>query len=216
MIKTRETSRRNGEGPSSITSTSPLHTWRVGKQRHGSQSAKRRIEDKSYLVTVYIGASVTIARPDTTAGLSVRDLITPYVLQMASREILPILKEALVKLTLGQCPLTTWVFIASITDKFILRLGLACQPCICGFGAPHAMSGCQSYVEVPLWCPRARLHLSPCVNRSSKVVVIWCGRVIVVQLEGTLEAADRFVGTDFRAAHRSGVCRVRMPVQPPR
>jgi hypothetical protein len=40
----------------------------------------------------------------------------------ASEEVLPVLKEALVKLTLGQHPLTTWVFIANITDKSILRL----------------------------------------------------------------------------------------------
>jgi hypothetical protein len=74
-------------------------------------------------VTVDIGALMTVARPDTTAGLPVRDLII-QVLQMASGEILPILKEALVKVTLGQCPLTTWVFVANITDKFILRLDI--------------------------------------------------------------------------------------------
>jgi hypothetical protein len=41
---------------------------------------------------------------------------------MASREILLNLKEALVTLTLGRRPLTTWVFVASIADEFILEL----------------------------------------------------------------------------------------------
>jgi hypothetical protein len=43
---------------------------------------------------------------------------------MASGVILPILKEALVKLTLGPCPPATWVFVASVTNKFILRLDI--------------------------------------------------------------------------------------------
>jgi hypothetical protein len=42
-----------------------------------------------------------VARPDNTAGLPEMHPNTPYVLQMASREILPILKEALEKLILG-------------------------------------------------------------------------------------------------------------------
>jgi hypothetical protein len=61
---------------------------------------------------------VTIVRPDITRGLPERDLSTPFVLQMASREILPIMKGVLVKLTLGQLPLTTWVLVTNITDEF--------------------------------------------------------------------------------------------------
>lgn len=37
---------------------------------HGSLHAEGRIGDKSCLVTIYTGASMTNARPDITAGLS--------------------------------------------------------------------------------------------------------------------------------------------------
>jgi hypothetical protein len=48
-------------------------------------------------------------------GLPERGLTTQYVLQMTSAEILPILKEALVKLILRRRPLMTKVFVANIT-----------------------------------------------------------------------------------------------------
>jgi hypothetical protein len=152
MIKTRGTSRRNEEeGPGSIASTTPLRTWHVGKQRHGSLSAKWWIGDKSYLVSVDIWASVTIARPDTTAVLPVTDLITPYFLQMASGEVLPILKEALVKLTLGPVPTDILGVHCQYHWQVHPETGcLACPPCICGFGAPHAVSElCRSAIMMP-------------------------------------------------------------------
>jgi hypothetical protein len=45
---------------------------------------------------------------------------------MASGVILPIVKEALVEFSLGQCPLITWVLITKITDEFILGLYVLC------------------------------------------------------------------------------------------
>jgi hypothetical protein len=69
-------------------------------------------------VTINTGASVTIVRLDITAGLPERDLAMLYILQMASEEILSIPKEVLIKLTLGQCPLTSCVFVANIIDAF--------------------------------------------------------------------------------------------------
>jgi hypothetical protein len=42
---------------------------------------------------------------------------------MASGDTIPVLKEALVELTLGRDALRIWVFVAEITDEFIL-LGL--------------------------------------------------------------------------------------------
>jgi hypothetical protein len=43
-------------------------------------------------------------------------------LQMKSEETFPILQEAQVAITLGQYPLTTFVFVANITIVFILGL----------------------------------------------------------------------------------------------
>jgi hypothetical protein len=75
-------------------------------------------------VTIDTRVSVTIARPDIIAGLTERDPSTQYALQTASGETLPTLKEASVKLTRGQCPLTTWKFIANIKEDFILGLNI--------------------------------------------------------------------------------------------
>jgi hypothetical protein len=70
------------------------------------------------------GASVTINRPDIAARLPKRDPPMKCALQMASWEGLPILKEALVTLTVGQNPLSTWMFGVSVTDEFIQGLDI--------------------------------------------------------------------------------------------
>jgi hypothetical protein len=93
-----------------------------GRQGNDSLSANTQRGDKPWLVTTNTGASVVIARPDITVGLPKREMTQPYVLQMASGKTLPILKEALTELTLEQCSLTTWVFLAIIIDKLILGL----------------------------------------------------------------------------------------------
>jgi hypothetical protein len=43
---------------------------------------------------------------------------------MALNGILPILKKALVKLTLGLKPISMWVFVAEITEEIMLRLDI--------------------------------------------------------------------------------------------
>jgi hypothetical protein len=47
-----------------------------------------------------------------------------YKLQTVSEKTLPILKEVFLTLTPGQRPLKIWVFIANITNEFILGLGI--------------------------------------------------------------------------------------------
>jgi hypothetical protein len=66
------------------------------------------------------GVSMTIERPDIVAGQPERKPSRPYVLQTAPGETIPVLKEALVELRLGRCALKIRVFVAEITDNFIL------------------------------------------------------------------------------------------------
>ena len=73
-------------------------------------------------MTIDTGTSVTIARPNIVTGKPKRRPGRTYVLQTASGENLPVLKEALVKLTLGRRALRIWVFVAEVTDEFILGL----------------------------------------------------------------------------------------------
>jgi hypothetical protein len=67
---------------------------------------------------------VTVARSDIVAGLPERKLSRPYVLQTASGGTIPVVKEERVDLTLGQRTLRIWVFVADITDDFILGLDI--------------------------------------------------------------------------------------------
>jgi hypothetical protein len=57
-------------------------------------------QDKPCRVTMDTGVSVTIARPYIVAGQPKRKPSGPYVQQLASRETMPVLKEALVELIL--------------------------------------------------------------------------------------------------------------------
>jgi hypothetical protein len=67
---------------------------------------------------------VTVARPDIVVGLPERELSRPYVLQTASGETMPVVKEAHVELTMGLRTLRIWVFVDDIKDEFILGLDL--------------------------------------------------------------------------------------------
>jgi hypothetical protein len=87
---------------------------------HDSLVAEGWIQGKPFRVTIDIGASVTIARPDIVAGQPERKPSRVYVLQTASEETIPELKEAPVEPTLGRRALRVWVFVAEVTDDFIL------------------------------------------------------------------------------------------------
>jgi predicted aspartyl protease len=75
-------------------------------------------------VTIDTGASATVARQDIVAGLPERELSRPYMLQTASGETIPVVKEAHVELTMGRRTLRSWVFVADIKDDFILGLDI--------------------------------------------------------------------------------------------
>jgi hypothetical protein len=73
-------------------------------------------------VTIDTGASVTIVRPDIVTGQPERMPTMTYALQTASGETIPMLREALIKLTLGRRVQRIWVFVTEVTDVFILGL----------------------------------------------------------------------------------------------
>jgi hypothetical protein len=83
VTKTGEMSRRNEKGDSSITPTSSLHTCVSENHSHCTLNTKGQIGDKSCLVIIHTGASLTTARLDITVGLLERYLSMLYVLQMA-------------------------------------------------------------------------------------------------------------------------------------
>jgi predicted aspartyl protease len=89
----------------------------------GRLTADGWIQEKPCRLTIDTGASATVARPDIVAGLPERELSRPYVLQTASGETIPVVKEAHVELTMGRRTLRSWVFVADIKD-FILGLDI--------------------------------------------------------------------------------------------
>jgi hypothetical protein len=77
---------------------------------------------------------------------------------------IPTLNEALVKFSLGRHPLTTWKFVASITDEFILGLD--------DLGAQNRHAGVLQLEneEMPMRRTEVRPHSSTYMNRSSEMV----------------------------------------------
>jgi hypothetical protein len=82
------------------------------------------VGDKPCLVTVETGAYVTVARPDIAAGWPERQLNQRFKLKTVSGESLPVLKEVFLTLTLERRPLKILVFVANITNEFILGLDI--------------------------------------------------------------------------------------------
>jgi hypothetical protein len=107
LVTSEETvSRRVTAGVTLRTTASspstPHFTLNVLAERGGDTLiAEGWVRDKLCLVTIDTRVSVTIARLDIIAGQPEMKPSWPYVLQMMSRETIPILKETLVQLTLG-------------------------------------------------------------------------------------------------------------------
>jgi predicted aspartyl protease len=89
----------------------------LAKWTKGSLITGGWVQEKPCRVTIDTGASATVARPDIVAGLPERQLNQPYVLQTASGETIPVVKEAHVGLTMGRRTLRSSVFVADI--KFV-------------------------------------------------------------------------------------------------
>jgi hypothetical protein len=139
-------------------------------------------------VTINTGACVTISRPNIATGWPERKPDLCYRLKMASGESLLRLKEALVKLTLGQSPMSISVFVAEITDDFILTLDvLHTYDAFMDLGS-HTLRLSQE--EVSLWSPLAIPRHSRLVVTSDQVILAQCEGVSIAQLESLLRAED--------------------------
>jgi hypothetical protein len=82
------------------------------------------MQEKPCRVTIDTGAFVNDARPVIVVGLPERRPGRQCVLQVGLGRTIPIVKEALVELTLGQRAVNIWVFVADIRDEFIPGLDI--------------------------------------------------------------------------------------------
>jgi hypothetical protein len=101
---------------------------------------------------INIGPYLAITKHNITAAMSEKKPSWPNVLHRAPGETLPVLNEALVELTLGLSMLQTWLYVTTITDKFILGLHVlgACNP-VMDFEAPRDMTGPRRGVVIAFW-----------------------------------------------------------------
>ena len=120
-----------------------------------------------------------------SAGLPKRVKLPKFILQVASGETLSILKEALVTLTMGWRPLTTWVLVADITDEFVLAFNV-----LRAHSASVELKRLMLQMrrgEVSLQRPEARPRSHPAARGDSDVAVARCGRVAAVGLKGSVQ-----------------------------
>jgi hypothetical protein len=102
LTRTHDTSKGGeDEGASIITLTPSFMLGMSTKRSDDCLNTEGWIGDETWLVTTEIRESVSITWPDVPAGLPKKKSTQLYVLQMVSGEILPVLKEALVHLTMG-------------------------------------------------------------------------------------------------------------------
>jgi predicted aspartyl protease len=149
--------------PASVPSTLLLTVNVLAKWTEDSLIADGWIHERPCRVIIDTGASVTIARPDIVAGLPERKSNLPYVLQTASGETIPVIREARVELTLGRRPVRIWVLVADITDELILGLDVL-RACDASVDVGRHVLG-MGREEVSLWNPRAR-------PRSSRLTLL--------------------------------------------
>jgi hypothetical protein len=132
-------------------------------------------------VTVDTGAYVTVARPDIAAGWPERQLNQRFTLQTVSGEALPILKEVFLTLTLGRRPLKIWVFVADISNEFILGLGiLRAYDASMDIGRQTLRLAEE---EVSLWSPGAGPRPSSLIVEEDQVIPAQCEGTVMARLE---------------------------------
>jgi hypothetical protein len=141
-------------------------------------------------VTIDTGANITVTRPDIAAGWPERQTKKHFTLQTVSGEALPIIKEVFLTLTLGRRPLKIWVFVADITNEFILGLDI-----LCAYDATVDI-GCQTLrlaEEVSLWSPGARPRPSKLTVEKDQVIPAQCERTFMARLESPLGVENGLV-----------------------
>lgn len=93
-----------------FTTSAHYATSVLDKGGYDSLHAERRIKDKTHLVTVDTGVSMTFASLDNAAELLETDLLTSHQ------------ERIFCNTDCGRCSLTFWVHVTNVTDEFILAL----------------------------------------------------------------------------------------------
>jgi hypothetical protein len=168
------------------------------------------VGDKPCLVTVGTGVYATVVRPDITAEWPERQPNQRFTLQMMSEKALPILKEVFLTLTLGRRPLKICIFVANITNEFILGLDI-----LRSYDASVDL-GRQTLLaeeEVSLWSPGAGPRPSSLVVAKNQVIPAQCEGILMARLESPLRVENDLVELSPQAHPSEGIYIARTLVQ---
>jgi hypothetical protein len=133
------------------------------------------------MVTIDTGANVTVARPDIAAGWPERQTKKSYTLQTVSGEALDVIKEVCLTLTLGRRPLKIWVFVADITNEFILGLDiLRAYDASVDIGRQTLRLADE---EVSVWSPGAGPRSSSLIVEEDQIIPAQCEGTVMARLE---------------------------------
>jgi hypothetical protein len=185
--------RAGGKGRTPGSTLKPPHhaLMVITENADPSLVAQGWVCDKPCLVTVDTRANVTVARPDIAAGWPERQPNQRFRLQTASGEALPILKEVFLTLTLGRRPLKIWVFVANITNEFILGLDiLRAYNASVDIGR-HTLRLAEE--EVSLWSPGAGPRPSSLVVAKDQVIPALCEGIVMARLQSHLGVENGLV-----------------------
>jgi hypothetical protein len=132
-----------------------------------------------------------VARPDIADGWPEREPNQRFTLQTVSGESLPIQKEVFLTLTLGQRSLKIWVFVADITNEFILGLDI-----LRAYNASVDI-GRQTLrlaeEEVSLWSPGEGPRPSNLVVAKDQVIPAQCEKIVMARMENPLGVENGLV-----------------------
>jgi hypothetical protein len=119
-------------------------------------------------VIIYTGAYMAVAWPHIVAAWPERQRNQRNLLQTASGEAFPRLKEYFLTLMLGRRPLKIWEFVANISNEFNLRLDI-----LRAYNASVDLGRQMLRLaeeEVSLWSPGAGFRRSSLVATNDRVV----------------------------------------------
>ena len=188
--RNRETSKclENWGPPASSPSTPQFTLNAPGQGPHDSLIAEGRIQGKTCRVNIDTGSSVTIARPDIFTGQPARKPSRDYVLQTASGETIPVLKESFVELTLGRWALRIWVFVAKVTDDFIFGMDVLRVYDASVDIRRHLLR--LGREELTLWRPGTHPKSARFSLVGDEVIPARCERVVMAKLGAPLGATN--------------------------
>ena len=145
------------------------------------------IQGKPCRVTIDTGTAVTIARPDSRSTARQEAQRSLRLADGLWRDH-PLLKEALVELSLGRIALRIWVFVTEVMDEFILGLGV-----LRAYNASVDLLRCRLRLgqeEVTVWRPGAQLKSARLSLVGDEVIPARCERMVMARLEAPLGATD--------------------------